>query len=205
MLIIISGPSGVGKGTLCQKLQRNHLPDTVFSLSLTTRQRRLKETDGKEYHFVTQKRFQELVQANAFLEYVNYCGNWYGTSKAFVEENLRAGKNVILEIETQGAKKVMEQYPGMYTLAIFILPPNMEELERRIRLRHSETEDQVKERLETAKKEMLCKDQYDVCLTNYTVKKTALRLCQSIEKRKQYIKAVESGAPVPEGYIIKRP
>lgn len=205
LLIILSGPSGVGKGTLTKKLKRDHLLDAVFPISLTTRQRRLKETNEKEYRFVSDDDFQKKINNNEFLEYTNYCGHYYGTLKEDVDNAMKEGKNVFLEIETEGAKKVMDMYPGMYTIAIFLVPPTIEELERRIRLRHSESEDQVQKRINLAKKELTCKDHYDTCLTNYTINKTAIRFMQAVNRRIAYIEAVENKTPVPEGYIIKRP
>ncbi len=205
LLIILSGPSGVGKGTLTKKLKREHLLDAVFPVSLTTRQRRLKETNEKEYRFVSEDDFLQQIKSNEFLEYTKYCGHYYGTLKSDVEGALQRGKNVMLEIETEGAKNVMDLYPGMYTLAVFLVPPTIEELERRIRLRHSENEEQIQERIDLAKKELTCKEQYDCCLTNYTVNKTALRFMQAVGRRVAYIEAKENNAPTPEGYIIKRP
>lgn len=205
LLIILSGPSGVGKGTLTKKLKREHLLDAVFPVSLTTRQRRLKETNEKEYRFVSEEDFLQRIKNKEFLEYTKYCGHYYGTLKSDVEGALQRGENVLLEIETEGAKNVMDLYPGMYTLAVFLVPPTIEELERRIRLRHSESEEQIQERIDLAKRELACKEQYDCCLTNYTVNKTALRFMQAVGRRVAYIEAKENNAPTPEGYIIKRP
>ncbi|MFA6861332.1 MAG: guanylate kinase [Bacilli bacterium] len=205
LLIILSGPSGVGKGSLRKKL--NHEPDfkVDYSVSMTTRPKRFREMNGKDYIYVGLPEFEQKIKENYFIEYVNYCGNYYGTPKSFVDTHLLAGRNVLLEIEADGAEQVMKQYRGIYTLAVFVIPPTMEELERRIRLRNTETEEQIQARLEKAKKEMALKDNYDVVLTNYTLNKTALRFKQVVNNRLTYIKNVEAGNPVSKEYVIKRP
>ena len=205
LLIIISGPSGVGKGTLVKKLNRDRTLPAAFSISMTTRPRRLKEVNGREYQFVSQSEFAQHIKHNDFLEYVEYCGYYYGTPKKYVDDNLKLGKSIVLEIDVEGAEKVMKLYPGMYTLAVFIMPPNNEELERRIRMRHTEEEEKIQERLEKAKKEIDYKKDYDVSLTNYTINKTAKRLLQVIDNRIAYVDAVEEGRPTPADYVIKRP
>lgn len=205
LLIILSGPSGVGKGVLRRKIMKDKDLNLTFSISMTTRPKRIKETNGKDYFFVNQEEFERRIAQGDFIEYVKYCDHYYGTPKGFVDEKLKAGKNVLLEIEVEGATKVLKQYRGMYTLAVFLLPPNLQELERRIRLRNSETDDEIAERIKQAQEEMKLKDEYDVCLTNYTVKKTAIRLKQSIMNRLNYINAVETGGDVPKEYTIKRP
>lgn len=204
LLIIVSGPSGVGKGTICKKLRRERLLDAVYPISYTTRNRRLKEADGKEYNFIDKSLFKKMIDADMFLEYSKYCDNLYGTPKEAIIPPLKKGENVLLEIETKGAEKIMEQFRGMYTLSIFILPPDFEELKRRLTLRHMES-GAVERRLEIAREEIAKKDLYDVCLTNYALSKTTKRLLQAVENRVRYIEAVESGKDIPEGYIIKRP
>lgn len=205
MLIILSGPSGVGKGTIRKIVLNEKLLDVAFCISDTTRMRRIKEKKGKEYNFISKEEFEERIKQGYYLEYVEYCGNYYGTPKGFIEENLKKGVNVLLEIEAQGAKRVMEQYAGMYTLSIFLMPPSIEELERRIRLRHSEDDASLEKRLNKAREEMSMKDNYDVVLTNYTLKKTAKRFATSVENRMNYINAFEEGRELPRGYRIKRP
>ncbi len=204
LLIILSGPSGVGKGALRKKLMKENDLGLVFSVSMTTRSKRPKEINGKEYYFVSHYEFLKHIDDNDFIEYVKYVDNYYGTPKGFVDKKLAEGKNVLLEIEVEGATQVMEQYRGMYTLAIFLVPPSMEELEKRIRFRHSEDDEEVFRRLEKASKELVMKDQYDVCLTNYTINKTAIRFKQAVNNRLKYIEAVENGGEIPQDYIIKR-
>ena len=205
LLIILSGPSGVGKGVLRRKLMRDKDLDLVFSVSMTTRAKRPKEQNGKDYLFVSRQAFQNILARDGFIEHVEYCDNEYGTPRNFVEENLKAGKNVLLEIEVSGAEKVMSQYRGMYTLAIFLMPPSIEELERRIKLRGSESEEEINERIKKSQDEMAKRKDYDVVLTNYTVNKTALRFKQSVMNRIKYCEAVEAGEPVDPDYVIKRP
>lgn len=205
LLIVLSGPSGVGKGVLRRKLMKDKELNLVFSVSMTTRQKRPKEQNGKDYLFVSKQTFQNLIKEDGFIEYVEYCDNYYGTPKNFVEENLKLGKNVLLEIEVSGAEKVMAKYRGMYTLAIFLMPPSIEELERRIKLRGSESEEEIDARIAKSKDEMAHRTEYDVSLTNYTVNKTAFRFKQAVQNRIRYIEAVEKGEKVDPTYVIKRP
>ena len=151
-LIVISGPSGVGKGTVIKELFK--LRDNfAFSVSMTTRAPRDGEVDGKDYHFVDKAYFQELVENDAFLEYAQYgTGDGYGTPRAPIDAWLAEGKNVVLDIEVQGAMQVKAKRPD--TIMIFLVPPSMEELERRLRKRGTETEDKIQKRLATAKIEI---------------------------------------------------
>lgn len=205
LLIILSGPSGVGKGVLRRKLMKDKELNLAFSVSMTTRQKRPKEQNGKDYLFVSKDTFRNLLARNGFIEHVEYCDNYYGTPRAFVDDNLKQGRNVLLEIEVTGAEKVMEQYRGMYTLAIFLMPPSLEELERRIKLRGSESEEEISERIQKSQEEIAKRVEYDVCLTNYTVNKTALRFKQSVLNRIKYCEAVENNQPTDPEYVIKRP
>lgn len=205
LLIVLSGPSGVGKGTLVRYLKKDSEFKALYSISETTRPRRLKEVNGRDYYFVSPFFFQNGIKDNRYIEYASYCGNYYGTPKDFVIENLNAGNSVLLEIETNGAKQVMDKFRGMYVLTIFLMPPSIEELEKRIRARDSETEQQIEARINLAKEEMKLKDNYDVVLTNYTVNKTIKRFKQAVNNRINYIEAVENGQEVSPNYIIKRP
>lgn len=162
-LFVISGPSGTGKGTLVSRLVRD-VPGCWVSVSATTRAPREGEVDGTSYFFLTRERFDELVALDGFLEWAEYSGNCYGTPRASVEQHLAAGDNVILEIEVKGAFQVREKAPE--AVLVFIEPPSLQELERRLRERGTEDEAAVQQRLETAKVELSHKMEYDWRLVN---------------------------------------
>lgn len=167
-LIIYTGCSGVGKGTIMkQLLQRD---DTLrLSVSCTTRLPRPDEVDGVHYHFVTEDKFNETIQNNGFLEYATYCENLYGTPEKAVDEMLDAGLNVLLEIEVKGGMQVMKKRPD--ALTIFVCPPNMEELERRLRGRGTEDEKTVQMRLNCALEEMTYAKYYKFNVLNDVVER----------------------------------
>ena len=164
LLIILSGPSGVGKGTVRQELFKDESLNLAYSISMTTRKPRPAETDGVDYFFVSEEEFKQRIENNELLEYAQYVGNYYGTPKFYVEKLLDEGKNVVLEIEVQGALQVMARCPD--ALTIFLVPPSFEELERRIRGRRTEAEDVVRERLDKASKEIATKDEYKYVVEN---------------------------------------
>ncbi len=147
ILIVLSGFSGAGKGTLVKKLLQTY-DNYALSISMTTRQPRTGETDGVEYFFRDREFFEEKIRENGFIEYATYCDNYYGTPKAYVEEQLAAGKDVLLEIEIQGALKVKEQFPE--SLLLFVTPPSAAELERRLVGRGTEEPEVIKKRLARA-------------------------------------------------------
>lgn len=150
-LFVYAGASGVGKGTIMKELLKRD--DSIkLSVSATTRSPREGEVDGREYFFVTREKFEEMIGEQGFLEHAQYCDNYYGTPKAYVDEQLEKGYNVFLEIELQGAQNVLKLRPD--AVSIFILPPSVEELERRLRDRGTETEDAIMKRLSQAKVEM---------------------------------------------------
>ena len=163
LLIIISGPSGVGKGTIRSFLMNDELLKLVYSISMTTRTPREGEVNGKDYIFTSKEKFEQAIGQGELLEWAEFVGNHYGTPLSVVEDLRNQGKNVLLEIEVQGAMQVREKCPD--ALSIFIIPPNMEELEKRIRGRHSEAEEIVQQRLAKAAGEMkMIKDyKYVVC------------------------------------------
>ncbi len=163
LLIIISGPSGVGKGTIRSFLMNDELLKLVYSISMTTRTPREGEVNGKDYIFTSKEKFEQAIGQGELLEWAEFVGNYYGTPLSVVEDLRNQGKNVLLEIEVQGAMQVREKCPD--ALSIFIIPPNMEELEKRIRGRHSEAEEIVQQRLAKAAGEMkMIKDyKYVVC------------------------------------------
>lgn len=169
LLIILSGPSGVGKGTVREMLFKDESLNLAYSISMTTRLPRPNERDGIDYFFVTKEEFEKNIETGLLLEYAQFVGNYYGTPKNYVEELLNNGKNVVLEIEVQGALQVMSKCPE--ALTIFLVPPSFEELEKRIRGRRTEKEEVIKERLNKARKELETKDNYKYVVVNDEVLK----------------------------------
>ena len=165
---IISGPSGVGKSTVLKTLFEGR-DDLYFSISATTREPREGEEDGVHYHFISVERFQELIEADAFLEYAEYVGNFYGTPKKFVDKAMDAGQDVILDIEVQGALQVCAKRPE--TIRIFIAPPSWEELEHRLKSRGTDSEEKIQKRLVRAKAELQTANVYDYFVINDSVEK----------------------------------
>ncbi len=166
LLIIVSGPSGAGKGTICKELiQRDD--SIVVSVSATTRAPRNAEVDGKSYHFITKRMFESMIENGGFLEYAEVYDNYYGTPKDFVIEKITNGENVLLEIDIQGALQVKQKYPeGIF---IFVLPPSMETLKNRIVGRGSETPESLEKRLSSAYQEIEQIKNYDYFIVNDTV------------------------------------
>ena len=162
-LVVISGPSGVGKSTVISRLMAKR-DDFVFSISATTRKPRTGEKDGVHYYFISREQFQDMIKEDAFLEYAEYAGNFYGTPRGPIEDSLAEGKNVILDIEVQGALQVQQKMPE--ALSIFFAPPSFQELERRLRGRNQDSEEKILIRLETAKKEIKKANQYDYIIVN---------------------------------------
>lgn len=162
LMIVISGPAGSGKGTV-----NSHLFETgnfVYSVSATTRAPRAGEVDGVNYHFISKEEFLERISSGGMLEYTEYCGNYYGTPKKEAEEVLRSGKNLILEIEVEGAKNVKNKYPD--AVLIMLLPPSFATQEARLRSRGTETEDKIRERLTRTREELKEIDCYDYIVYN---------------------------------------
>jgi guanylate kinase len=180
LLIIISGPSGVGKGTIRSYFMNDESLKLAYSISMTTRSPRVGEKDGVDYIFTTKEAFEEAIKNGELLEWAEFVGNYYGTPMEEVEKLRNEGKNVLLEIEVQGATQVREKCPD--ALTIFIIPPNMEELEKRIRGRRSEPEEIVQQRLAKASKEMKMMDNYKYIVCNDDPK-LAADLISSIIKR----------------------
>jgi guanylate kinase len=163
LLIVLSGPSGVGKGTILKEVMKDESLKLAFSISMTTRQKREGEVDGVNYFYVSRDEFEQAVKDGKMLEYAEFVGNYYGTPLEYVEKLRNEGTNVILEIEVQGCLQVQEKEPD--ALTIFIVPPSMEELENRIRGRKTEAEEIIQQRLAKAESEMemLNKYKYVVC------------------------------------------
>ena len=173
MLVVISGFSGSGKGTLMKGLMENY-DYYSLSISATTRAPRPGEEEGREYFFVDKDRFLEMIQNGELLEYARYVDNYYGTPKSYVEQELAKGKDVILEIEMQGALKIKAKYPD--SVLVFITPPSVEELVRRLRNRGTETEELICKRLEKAAMEAEGIEAYDYILVNDNLDKTVKHL-----------------------------
>lgn len=162
-LVLFSGPSGVGKDTVLEVVL-NKNKDLQKSISLTTREIRENEIDGKDYYFITQDAFDDMIKNNEILEFAQYGKNFYGTPKAPIDKWLDEGKTIILKIEVQGAKKIKELYPD--AVGIFIMPPSMDELEKRLRFRGTESEEDIKRRLDIAKSEIEKSVDYDYLVVN---------------------------------------
>lgn len=163
ILIVVSGFSGAGKGTLMKKLIQEY-DNYALSISATTRAPRPGEEHGKEYFFLKKDDFEQKIAANGLIEYACYCDNYYGTPRDYVEQQLEAGKDVILEIEIQGALKIKAQYPT--ALLLFVMPPSAEELERRLVGRGTETLEVVKKRMNRAVEEAQGIENYDYIVVN---------------------------------------
>ena len=163
ILTVISGFSGAGKGTLVKKLLEEQA-DFALSVSMTTRNPRPGEVDGVHYFFTDHEKFEQTIAENGLIEYAQYCGNYYGTPRKYVEEQLAAGKNVILEIEIQGAMKIKELFPE--SLLLFVTPPSAAELERRLKGRGTETDEVIAGRLARAYEESQGVDAYDYIVIN---------------------------------------
>ena len=193
MLLVISGPSGTGKGTLIERLMKED-PTLVFSVSATTRAPRPGEIDGVHYHFVTNERYDELVAENAFVEYANVHGNRYGTLRSEVYERLERGENVVLDIDVQGALNVIASEKEK--VSIFILPPSMKVLRERLTGRGTETEEAVERRLHNAVWEISQKDKYQYKVINDDLEE-CVRTLQAIIKAEKHSSAYYS-VEVPE-------
>ena len=176
-LFVISGSSGVGKGTVIKEFLRKH-PDFRLSISCTTRGKREGEEHGVNYFFLTQDEFKNCIANDEFLEWAEFSGNHYGTKKAFVEECLNNGENLILEIDTKGALNVKNIMPEAEL--IFIAPPSIEELEARLRGRHTETEEAIQKRLECVKSELENSKQYDYVIVNDKVENAVEKILKII-------------------------
>lgn len=196
ILFILSGPSGVGKGTVRRTLfeQEN---DLKYSISMTTREKRPGEKDGVDYFYKSREEFETLIEENQLLEYAQFVNNYYGTPRKYVEDTLAAGHDVFLEIEVQGALQVKENFPeGVF---IFLFPPSLEELKNRIVSRGTESEDKVLRRLREARNEIEMMDAYDYVVVNDHVEHAVTKVksiiqsehCKRDRIAKQYKKLLE--------------
>ncbi len=167
LLIVISGPSGVGKGTVRAEFMKNEDLNIAYSISMTSRQKRPGEQEGVDYFYVTREEFEKAIEEGKLLEWTEFVGNYYGTPLEYVNKLRDEGKNVVLEIEVEGAMNVKNKCPD--AIMIFITPPSMEELERRIRGRRTEAEEIVQQRLAKAEREMTYVGQYKYVICNEDV------------------------------------
>lgn len=163
-LFVISGCSGVGKGTVLKEFMARNTKDFMLSVSCTTRKPRPGEVDGVNYFFMSVEEFQDCIKKDKFLEYAQFAGNYYGTKQKYINQKFAEGLNIILEIETQGALQVKKKMPE--AVLIFIAPPSLEELEHRLRGRHTEDEETIKKRLDLVKVELERSKQYDYVVVN---------------------------------------
>lgn len=164
ILTVVSGFSGSGKGTIMKELMKKYSEQYALSISATTRSPRCGETDGVEYFFKTREEFEAMIAAGDLIEHAQYVGNYYGTPRSYVEEQLEAGKDVILEIEIQGALKVKERFPD--TLLLFVTPPSADELKNRLVGRGTESMDVIESRLARALEEAEGVEEYDYLVVN---------------------------------------
>ncbi|WP_375497864.1 guanylate kinase [uncultured Nostoc sp.] len=162
-LIVLTGPSGVGKGTLMRSLLKRH-PELYYSVSVTTRSPRPGEIDGKDYYFISRSKFEQLLTEGEFLEWAEFAGNYYGTPREAVLNQIHFGKLVVLEIELEGARQIRTSFASAFS--IFILPPSFDELEKRIRDRAQDSEEAIARRLLRAQEEIQAADEFDIQIVN---------------------------------------
>lgn len=181
ILIVVSGPAGSGKGTVLNAVFEKS-KDFVYSVSATTRDPRPGEADGVHYHFITRECFEELIADDTVVEYTEYCGNYYGTLRTVIEKDLENGKNVILEIEVDGAMQIKKKFPE--ALLVLIIPPSYEVLEARLRGRGTNTEEDILNRLARAKEELKFFNEYNYLLVNEDIDEVANSFISIIESEK---------------------
>lgn len=174
LLIVLSGPSGVGKGTVRKALFESEGHNFTYSISMTTRQPRVGEVDGEDYYFVTREEFEKRIKEGKFLEYAEFVGNYYGTPMDKVKQNIADGKEVVLEIEVEGARQVKEKMPD--AVFIFIAPPSFNALYERLKRRGTERQEVITERLAKARRELRLMNDYDYIVINDEVNNAADRI-----------------------------
>ncbi len=180
--IIVSSPSGAGKNSVCDAVVEK-CPNVVYSISYTTRPIRTTEQDGVDYHFVSEDKFKKMIEADAFLEWAEYLGHYYGTSKKMVEETISRKMFIILAIETKGALQFMKRRPD--ALSIFIFPPSMKELERRLRNRKTDAPDVIETRLNNARHEIADSVYYDRFVINDDIDRVSDEVIKMIHKKSE--------------------
>ena len=181
LLVILSGPSGVGKGTVRKYIMSNFKLDLSYSISMTTRAKRDKEVDGVDYYFVSKEEFQRNIDEDNFLEWEEFVGNRYGTPKDKVEELRNQGKHILLEIEINGAQEVLRKINDDRVISFFLMPPSLDALETRIRRRKTESEDIIQERLQKGVKEMGMTEQYDHIIINDDIARASQEIVDLIK------------------------
>ncbi|MBE7035583.1 MAG: guanylate kinase [Ruminococcaceae bacterium] len=182
LLLVVSGPSGAGKGTICKALMQKK-SDIHLSVSATTRSPRPGEVDGESYYFISEETFRSMIESGGFIEWACFCQNYYGTPREKVEEQLAAGHDVILEIEVQGAMQVRSKFPE--AVFVFVMPPSLDELRNRLSGRGTEQPEVVEERLKTALWEFSNIEKYNYIVLNDDVDKAVDRFIHIIEAEKQ--------------------
>ena len=178
-LIIITGPSGVGKGTVVKEILNRNSNKLWLSISATTRKAREGEINGEHYYFLSKEKFQKMIKDNLFIEWAEFADNFYGTPVESITQKIDSGYKVILEIEVEGARQIKEKFPD--SLSIFLLPPNIRELEKRIRNRGTENEESISRRLERSKFEISCSEDFDYRVINKNLQETINRVYEIIE------------------------
>ncbi len=185
VLLVVCGPSGVGKGTINKKLLETQ-DNLINSISATTRKARVNEEEGKHYYFISEEKFEEMINNDEFLEWARVHGYYYGTPKKPVFKALEIGLNVLLEIDVQGALQIKDSYRK--SILIFLIPPDMEELERRLRSRGTEENEEIARRLETAEWELTMIDKFDYAIINDEVEETYQKVLDILQDHKEYNK-----------------
>ncbi|MCL2484700.1 MAG: guanylate kinase [Endomicrobia bacterium] len=181
-IIVVSAPSGAGKTSVCNAIIEND-KNTIYSISYTTRKPREGERNGSEYFFADEKKFKKMIKSGEFVEWAKVHGNYYGTPKSFLNKTLKKGLNVLLDIDVQGGLKIKKQYPQ--ACMIFIMPPDLKTLEKRLTSRNKDSKETIKIRLENAKKELKSLPKYEYLVINDTLDK-AIAAAQTIIKSLDY-------------------
>ena len=180
-LITISAPSGAGKTTICRLLQQ-YFPDLAFSISYTTRPKRGKEKEGVDYHFITQAEFEDKIKQGEFAEYEKVHGQYYGTAKQVLEDTIRNNRMLLLEVDVKGALAIKRLYPQQ-TVTFFILPPDIKDLEARLRKRGTESEHSIEKRLQRIQSELSYKEQFEHQIINDDVERATQQIIQIIQQK----------------------
>lgn len=181
-LFIISAPSGAGKTTLCTAV-RSHFPDMLYSISHTTRSPRAGETDGKDYYFMTADAFAQKIESGGWAEWAKVHGNYYGTSAEFIDQGIRAGRDILLDIDVQGTFKILKRYPDSVT--IFIMPPSTDVLRQRLEARGTDRQEIIETRMENARQEMAQSSHYRHIIINDNLETAIHELISLIERHRR--------------------